>query len=114
MIKNPKFQITLGKNNEFYFHLNARNGEKILSSQGYSSKAACKNGIESVKKNSQDDARFDRKEAKDGRTYFTLTATNGQIIGQSQMYKTVSGRDNGIAAVANVAAEAAVEDTTVA
>lgn len=113
MIKNPKFQIILGKNNEFYFHLNARNGEKILSSQGYSSKASCQNGIESVKKNSQDDARFERKEAKDGRTYFTLTATNGQVIGQSQMYKTVQGRDNGIKSVGNAAPEAPVEDTTV-
>jgi len=113
MVKNPKFQITLGKNDEFYFSLSARNGEKILSGQGYSSKANCKNGIESVKKNSQDDGRFERKEAKDGRTYFTLTATNGQVIGQSQMYKTVQGRDNGIESVAKVAPEAPVEDTTV-
>lgn len=113
MVTNPKFQIFVGNNDEFYFHLNAHNGEKILSSQGYSSKANCKNGIESVKKNSQDDGRFERKEAKDERTYFTLTATNGQVIGQSQMYKTVQGRDNGIEAVKSVAPDAPVEDTTI-
>ena len=114
MVKNPKFQISMGNNDKFYFNLNARNGEKIFSSQGYASKAGCQNGIESVKKNSQEDGRFERKEAKDGRTYFTLTAVNGQVIGQSQMYKTTQGRDNGIEAVKSVAPDAPVEDTTVA
>jgi uncharacterized protein YegP (UPF0339 family) len=112
MVTHPKFQVFTGKNDKFYFSLTARNGQKILSSQGYAGIASCKNGIESVRKNSQDDGRFERKTAADERTYFTLTATNGQVIGQSQMYKTVQGRDNGIEAVKRVAADAPVEDTT--
>ncbi len=112
MVTNPKFQIYTGSNDQFYFRLNARNGEQILSSQGYASKASCQNGIESVKKNAADDGRFAKETAKDGRFYFTLSAANSQVIGHSQMYKTGSGRDNGITAVQNVAADAPVEDTT--
>jgi uncharacterized protein YegP (UPF0339 family) len=48
-----KFVISTRTNNEFQFSLKADNGQTILSSEGYSTKAACTNGIESVKKNSQ-------------------------------------------------------------
>jgi len=48
---NPKFQLYLDKKGEFRFRLNARNGENILASEGYTSKAGAINGIESVKKN---------------------------------------------------------------
>ena len=67
------------------FNLKATNGQVILASEGYATKAACENGIESVRKNAQVDARFDRLEAKNGKPYFNLKATNGQIIGNSEM-----------------------------
>jgi uncharacterized protein YegP (UPF0339 family) len=88
----------------------ASNGQVILSSQGYSSKAACDNGIESVRKNSQDDSMFDRKTAKDGSPYFSLKASNGQVIGDSQMYSSESAMENGIASVKTNAPKATVED----
>ncbi|MBR2254807.1 MAG: YegP family protein, partial [Candidatus Methanomethylophilaceae archaeon] len=50
-VKNPKWEIYNDKAGEFRFRLKASNGEIILASQGYSSKASCKNGIESVKTN---------------------------------------------------------------
>jgi uncharacterized protein YegP (UPF0339 family) len=81
-----------------------------LASEGYSSKAACDNGIESVRKNSQVDARFDRLEAKNGKFYFNLKATNGQIVGNSEMYESVAARDNGIASVAKNAPDADVKE----
>jgi len=47
-----KFEVNQsGKKNEFRFRLKADNGQTILSSEGYSSKASCMTGIESVKKN---------------------------------------------------------------
>ncbi len=49
--KHPKFEIYLDKAGEFRFRLKASNGEPILASEGYKSKAGCKNGIESVRKN---------------------------------------------------------------
>jgi len=50
-IKSPAFEIFLDKKGEFRFRLRAANGEPILASEPYSSKAAAKNGIESVRKN---------------------------------------------------------------
>ncbi|MFC6096372.1 YegP family protein [Flavobacterium qiangtangense] len=104
------FLVTKRKNDEFQFVLKAGNGEVILSSEGYSSKANCLNGIESVKRNSQDDSKFDKLEAKDGRMFFNLKATNGQIIGSSQMYASASGRDNGIESVKKNAPEAETKE----
>lgn len=103
-----KFVISQRKNGEYQFNLKATNGQVILASEGYTTLAACKNGIESVKKNSQEDARFERKEAKDGSPYFNLKATNGQIIGKSEMYSSVASRDNGIESVKKNAPEAEV------
>ncbi|MEJ2384319.1 MAG: YegP family protein [Xanthomonadales bacterium] len=103
-----KFVVFKGKNGEDYFRLKAGNGEIILSSEGYKSRKSCLNGIESVRKNSQDEARFVCNTAKDGRMYFKLMATNGQEIGRSQMYKSESGCKNGIKSVAKNAADAAV------
>jgi uncharacterized protein YegP (UPF0339 family) len=105
-----KFVITTRTNGEFQFNLKAGNGETILTSEGYSSKQGCNNGIESVRKNSTDDNRYDKKTAANGKYYFTLTATNGQSVGASEMYETSSGRDNGIDAVKRNAPTATVDD----
>ena len=94
-----KFEITTRKNGEFQFNLKASNGEIILTSEGYTTKAACINGAESVKKNAVEEKRFEKMVAKNGKPYFTLKATNGQVIGQSQMYASERNRDNGIASV---------------
>lgn len=103
-----KFEVSVRKNGEYQFNLKATNGQVILSSEGYTTKAACLNGVESVKKNAADEKHFEKLEAKNGKTYFTLKATNGQVIGQSQMYASVESRDNGIASVMKNAPEAEV------
>ena len=51
VVTNPKFEMYKDKAGEFRFRLKARNGEIIATSEGYTSKAACENGIESVRKN---------------------------------------------------------------
>lgn len=48
---NPVFEWYTDKAGEYRFNLKAANGEVIARSEGYSSKAACVNGINSVKKN---------------------------------------------------------------
>ena len=50
-VTHPKFEMYQDKAGEFRFRLKARNGEIIGTSEGYSAKAGCLNGIESVKKN---------------------------------------------------------------
>lgn len=94
-----KFEIKTRKNGEFQFNLKAPNGRVILTSEGYTTKAACLNGIESVKENSRKEVRFEKHESKDGKFYFNLKASNGQIVGTSEMYGSVSSRNKGIASV---------------
>lgn len=105
-----KFLITQRTNGDFQFVLKAGNGQVILSSQGYAAKPGCLNGIESVRKNSQDDARFDRKVSTNGKPYFNLTASNGQIIGNSEMYESEASRENGIESVKKNAPDAEVSE----
>lgn len=50
----PKFEMYTDKAGEYRFRLKARNGEIIAVSEGYTSKAGCENGIESVRKNAPD------------------------------------------------------------
>ena len=107
-----KFEITARKNGEFQFNLKATNGQVILTSQGYKTKASCLNGVESVKKNSQEDARFDVKVATNGKPYFNLMATNGQVIGSSQMYANDTTCKNGIESVKKNAPDAEIVDLT--
>ena len=103
-----KFVITLRKNGEFQFNLKATNGQVILTSEGYTTKTACLNGIESVKKNAAIEGRFEIKEAKNGKPFFNLKASNGQIIGSSQMYASERTMKAGIASVMKNAPEAPV------
>ncbi|NDV82789.1 DUF1508 domain-containing protein [Bacteroides sp. 51] len=107
-----KFEITQRKNGEFQFNLKASNGEIILTSEGYTAKESCKNGIESVKKNSTNDDRFERKLSSNGKFFFNLKAINGQVIGTSEMYESESNRENGIASVKKNAPAAEVVDKT--
>lgn len=107
-----KFEITTRKNGEFQFNLKAGNGQIILTSEGYSNKANCLNGVESVKKNSPDDSKYDRKTSTNGKPFFNLKATNGQIIGSSEMYESVSSRENGIESVKKNAPAAEISDLT--
>ena len=53
-LTHPKFEMYQDKAGEFRFRLKARNGQIIAVSEGYTAKAGCLNGIESVKKNAGD------------------------------------------------------------
>ncbi len=103
-----KFVIKTGSNGQYYFSLKADNGQKILSSEGYTTNAGCNNGIDAVKANAKDDSKYDRKTSTNGKYYFNLKATNGQIIGTSEMYENSSGIDNGIESVKSNAPGASV------
>ena len=53
-LKHPKYEVYTDKAGEFRFRLKAKNGEIIATSEGYTAKASCLNGIESVRKNAPD------------------------------------------------------------
>jgi uncharacterized protein YegP (UPF0339 family) len=46
-----KFEIFKDRKGEFRWRLRADNNQVIATGEGYASKAGCKNGIDSVKKN---------------------------------------------------------------
>lgn len=49
-IKMGKFEVKVATNGKFYFVLKARNGQLLVQSEMYESKASCLKGIKSVKK----------------------------------------------------------------
>lgn len=86
-------------------------GEKtIIKSENYAQKASAKNGIESVKKNSQEDGRYELKESSNGKFYFNIKASNGQIVGTSTMFASEDDRASAIDTLKSEAPNAAVED----
>lgn len=105
------------------FDLKAANGEVILTSEVYSGKASCKNGVKSVRKNAAVAAIEDQTEEgfekvkhpkfvvyvdKAGEFRFRLLATNGQNIGSSEGYKAKASCMNGIESVRKNAPDADV------
>lgn len=103
-----KFTIYTGNDDQFRFNLKAGNGEKVLQSEGYTSKAGCQNGITSVQKNATQENRFEQKESSNGKHYFVLKAGNGEIIGTSEMYESQQACQNGIGAVQRAAGDAMI------
>ncbi len=108
----------------FSFTLKAGNGEVIATSEMYSSKDACKNGIESIKKNApvaevedQTTKDFETKKSpkfevyadKKGEFRFRLKAGNGQIIAASEGYSAKQSCLNGVKSVKENAPKADVE-----
>ena len=118
-----KFVIKETKNGGFKFDLKAGNGEVIATSEVYSGEAACKKGIESIRKNAVEakledqtvegfaavtNPKFEVYADKAGEFRFRLKARNGEIIATSEGYKAKSSCLNGIESVRKNAPEAAV------
>lgn len=97
---------------QFRFVLKAGNHETILTSEIYNAKGSAEDGIESVKKNSALDERYERKDSSNGKPMFNLKASNGQVIGTSELYSSESARDGGIASVKANGPTATVDDQT--
>ena len=110
----------------FKFVLKATNGQVIADSEVYTTEAACKNGIESVRKNApianfEDQTvaepvqavhpKFEMYQDKAGEYRFRLKARNGEIIAVSEGYKAAESCLNGIESVRKNAPDAPVEAT---
>lgn len=108
-----KYVIKQGKSGP-YFVLKAANGEVIGKSESYSSEAAAKNGIESVKKNAvsakiedqtvegwknMPNPVFEIFKDKAGEFRFRLRAKNGEPILASEGYSAKASAVNGIESV---------------
>ena len=94
-----KYALITAKNGKTNFRLLATNGQVILASQGYATRAGARRGLASVQKHCGADASYERKKAKNGKDYFVLKARNSQVIGKSEMYNTAKAMEAGIASV---------------
>ena len=94
-----KFAVSTSRGGGNYFNLKATNGQVILTSVMYASRADCNEAIESVREYCIDDSRYDRKISADNKPYFNLTSPVGQVIGKSEMYESAAGMENGIESV---------------
>ena len=103
-----RFEIKVDKAGEFRFNLLASNGQVILSSEGYTRREGCLNGIESVRRHSADDRFFERTIAANGKYHFNLKSANGEVVGTSQLYADLDGMENGIRSVRFHAPDATV------
>ncbi|HBN5338657.1 TPA: YegP family protein [Enterobacter cloacae] len=106
------FELNKSSDGQFRFVLKAGNREIILTSELYTSKSAAENGIASVRTNSPQDERYEKKTASNGKFHFNLKAGNHQVIGSSQLYATEQSRDKGIASVKTNGSTQTVKDNT--
>lgn len=105
------YVIRKSRDYQYYFNLKAGNGQVILTSETYAAKQSAKTGIDSVRKNSPEDSKYERKE-RSGSYSFTLKAANGEPIGRSETYSTSSARDQGIESVKNNGPSSTTVDET--
>jgi uncharacterized protein YegP (UPF0339 family) len=96
-----KFQVYKGTNDEFYFRLVAGNDQVVLSSEGYTDRSGCENGIDSVIKYSRDISKYKLKKSKNDKHYFVLRSGNNKVIGTGQMYSSKQAAEKGIDTVMN-------------
>lgn len=107
------------------FDLKAGNGEVIATSEVYTTASACRNGIESVRKNSTlakledqtvenyetvTNPKFEVYTDKAGEFRFRLKARNGEIIAVSEGYKAKASCLNGIESVRKNAPDAEIKE----
>ncbi|MFC1803368.1 YegP family protein [Thermoproteota archaeon] len=105
------FEVYKDSAGEYRFRLKASNGQTVLSSEGYSAKSGCMNGIESVKENCKVPERFETYEDKAGKHRFRLKAANGQVIGVGEAYETEASLEAGIESVKRWAMESETKET---
>jgi uncharacterized protein YegP (UPF0339 family) len=118
-----KFCIKIAHDGTYMFNLKASNGEIIATSQTYTSKSSCINGIESVKNNAPEAAvedqtlekhetckhpKFEIFEDVGGAFRFRLKAKNGNIIVASQGYSSKSSCRAGVDSVKKFASNSSV------
>jgi len=107
------------------FDLTAANGQVVLTSEVYTTEAACLRGIASVRTNAPaakledrtaegftpcGNPKFELYRDKSGEYRFRLKARNGRVIGISEGYTARAGAADGVKSVIKNAAAAEIEE----
>lgn len=99
-----RFDVFTGADGRFYFNLHAGNGEIVLSSQGYAQESSAYNGAFSVAENGLDPDQYEVLEASNGGYYFNLLASNGRVVGTSEVYASRGNAERAIDSVMDLCA----------
>jgi uncharacterized protein len=91
-----RFDLFTGADGQTYFNLESGNGEVLLSSEGYTSRAGALNGLLSVLDNGGIASRYAVTSGVDGQYYVVLKAGNGQVVGTSEAYPIYSHAARGV------------------
>lgn len=91
---------------EWRFRLVDDEGENVLRSEGYTRRENCLQGIAAVRRSASTDERYERLIAEDGKFYFNLKASNGEVIGTGDLCVDEATREKNIEIVKRIASEA--------
>ena len=106
------FELRRSDSGRFSFNLISADGEIILSSGLYESRAAAAEGIAMVIASAHDETHYERRMASNRHWYFVLKAETGDFLGKSAVYASAASLENGIRSVIGSAAEATLKDLT--
>jgi len=106
------YELKTAASDRFIFNLKAPNGEIILTSETYESKASALNRIESVKQNSPHDEQYERRKSTTSQPYFLLKSKNHEVLGRSETYSSDGAMEKGIGSVKKNGPIATTNDIT--
>jgi uncharacterized protein YegP (UPF0339 family) len=89
-------KINKEDDNTYNFSLNTPSGNALFYSVGFSSKEEIKNVVNGLNMLDKQQYKFERKTDHNGNFLFNLKDKKGQLIGNSQLYGSEAGMENGI------------------
>jgi uncharacterized protein YegP (UPF0339 family) len=100
--KLQRFEVFQGEDHQFYFHLRAGNGEIVLTSEGYTTKASALGGVASVETNGSVASSYETFETAGGQYGVRLRAANHEIIAQGESYASQSNATRAVTRLAQI------------
>jgi uncharacterized protein YegP (UPF0339 family) len=106
-----RFVIIKNTDGMFQFNYRDKQGRTIFYSGNYTRKTMCVKGICSVKCNSQDNIKFNKKKSPNGNMfYFNIKSSNGKVIAISELFEEKEIRDLYITSIKSDVLNAAIEE----
>ncbi len=106
------YELQKVRNGHYLFKLKGSNGEIILASETFCSKASAENAITFARYNAPDEHNYELKHSTDEHPYFILRGKNEQILGLSGPYRSESDARRGIKAAMECATTEEIMDLT--
>ena len=106
------YELQKVKNGHYLFKLKGSNGEIILSSETFCSKASAENAITFARYNAPDEHNYELKQTTGERRYFVLRGKNYQILGSGGPFSCESEARRGIKTAMECAATEEIMDLT--